>query len=62
MHLSHCLNISQGEHEIEIDHSILGKTCGLLPVGIESTVLSTSGLKWNLSKQVCFSMYFLSGG
>lgn len=42
--------VSQGEHEIKVDHSILGESCGLLPVGIDSTVLSTSGLKWNLSE------------
>src|ERR1700761_5634657 len=38
----------QGEHIIHLDHAILGPTCGLLPVGIDSTVLSTTGLKWNL--------------
>jgi thiamine pyrophosphokinase len=46
---SHSSRFAQGEHEIEVDHSILGQTCGLLPVGIDSTILSTSGLKWNLS-------------
>ncbi|KIL64470.1 hypothetical protein M378DRAFT_178795 [Amanita muscaria Koide BX008] len=40
--------LDSGEHMIKIDHSRLGKTCGLLPVGIESTVLTTSGLEWNL--------------
>jgi len=44
--------LDSGEHEIEIDHSVLGITCGLLPVGIDSTVLSTSGLKWNLNNQI----------
>lgn len=39
----------QGEHTIDIDHDILGQTCGLLPVGIASTILSTTGLRWNLS-------------
>jgi len=42
--------LDSGEHEIEIDHDILGQTCGLLPVGIDCTVLSTSGLKWNLTE------------
>ncbi|KAJ7727282.1 thiamine pyrophosphokinase [Mycena maculata] len=41
--------LDAGEHTIHIDHSILGPTCGLLPVGIDSTVLSTTGLRWNLS-------------
>ncbi|KIJ10711.1 hypothetical protein PAXINDRAFT_16319 [Paxillus involutus ATCC 200175] len=38
----------KGQHRIRIDHGVLGPTCGLLPVGIESTTLSTSGLRWNL--------------
>ena len=43
---------NQGEHDIEINHDVLGKTCGILPVGIDSTILSTSGLEWNLSKKI----------
>ncbi|KAJ7931462.1 thiamine pyrophosphokinase [Mycena leptocephala] len=43
--------LDAGEHTIHIDHSILGPTCGLLPVGIASTVLSTTGLQWNLSNR-----------
>ncbi|KAJ7274463.1 thiamine pyrophosphokinase [Mycena haematopus] len=43
--------LDAGEHTIHIDHSILGPTCGLLPVGITSTVLSMTGLRWNLSDQ-----------
>jgi len=42
--------LDSGEHEIEIDHDILGQTCGLLPIGIDCTVLSTAGLKWNLTE------------
>ncbi|KAE9410601.1 thiamine pyrophosphokinase Thi80 [Gymnopus androsaceus JB14] len=41
--------LDSGEHHIEIDHTILGLTCGLLPVGIDCTILSTSGLQWNLT-------------
>ncbi|KLO13474.1 thiamine pyrophosphokinase Thi80 [Schizopora paradoxa] len=41
--------LDEGSHIIEIDHSIVGKTCGLLPVGIESTMLTTEGLQWNLT-------------
>jgi len=44
--------LDAGEHLIQIDHSILGPTCGLLPVGIESTILSTKGLEWNLTNRV----------
>ncbi|KAJ6531734.1 thiamine pyrophosphokinase [Mycena capillaripes] len=43
--------LDAGEHTIHVDHSILGPTCGLLPVGIDSTVLSTAGLRWNLSNR-----------
>ncbi|KAG6329796.1 hypothetical protein ID866_9295 [Astraeus odoratus] len=38
----------QGKHRILIDHDRMGPTCGLLPVGVESTTLTTSGLRWNL--------------
>ncbi|KAH7930195.1 thiamine pyrophosphokinase [Leucogyrophana mollusca] len=41
--------LDEGEHFIQIDHTILGPTCGLLPVGIGSTILSTTGLRWNLT-------------
>ncbi|KAF8127048.1 thiamine pyrophosphokinase [Boletus edulis] len=41
--------LDEGHHRISIDHEVLGPTCGLLPVGVDSTVLSTSGLRWNLS-------------
>ncbi|KJA22890.1 hypothetical protein HYPSUDRAFT_138327 [Hypholoma sublateritium FD-334 SS-4] len=44
--------LDEGEHEIEIEHDIMGQTCGILPVGIDSTVLSTSGLRWNLENQL----------
>lgn len=43
--------LDQGEHLLDIDHSVFGKTCGLLPVGVDATVLSTRGLKWNLNEQ-----------
>ncbi|KAJ6619693.1 thiamine pyrophosphokinase Thi80 [Mycena sp. CBHHK59/15] len=43
--------LDAGEHTIYIDHSILGPTCGLLPVGIDSAVISTTGLRWNLFDQ-----------
>jgi len=38
----------QGSHVIEIDHSTMGQTCGILPVGIDSAYVKTEGLKWNL--------------
>ncbi|VDB88429.1 unnamed protein product [Peniophora sp. CBMAI 1063] len=42
--------LDAGEHYITIDHAALGKTCGLLPVGVDSTILSTKGLEWNLDE------------
>ena len=33
---------------MSINHKALGQTCGLLPVGVGSTVLTTRGLRWNL--------------
>lgn len=42
--------LDEGRHRIRIDHDILGPTCGLLPVGVESTILTTTGLRWNLTE------------
>jgi thiamine pyrophosphokinase len=42
-------SMKQGEHTIFVNHVTYGPTCGLLPVGVDSTVLSTKGLRWNLS-------------
>ncbi|KAG8927174.1 hypothetical protein FRC01_007884 [Tulasnella sp. 417] len=41
----------KGEHDISVDRSLLGPTCGLLPVGVGSTILSTRGLEWNLTEK-----------
>ncbi|KAI0090171.1 thiamine pyrophosphokinase [Irpex rosettiformis] len=41
--------LDEGEHHINIDQKFLGQTCGLLPVGVDKAVLTTQGLKWNLS-------------
>ncbi|KAF9046932.1 thiamine pyrophosphokinase [Hymenopellis radicata] len=43
--------LDSGEHSIKVDHSSWGKTCGLLPVGVDQTILSTKGLEWNLTEQ-----------
>ncbi|KAJ1307840.1 hypothetical protein OPQ81_001922 [Rhizoctonia solani] len=40
--------LDRGDHQIELDLRFVGPTCGLLPVGIASSVLTTTGLKWNL--------------
>ena len=39
---------NQGDHIIEINRTFVGKTCGLLPVGVDSTVMTTEGFRWNL--------------
>ena len=41
-----------GKHHIRIDHDILGPTCGLLPVDVDSTLLTTIGLRWNLGEHL----------
>ena len=46
---------AQGEHVINLDRTHLGQTCGLLPIGIDSTVLSMRGLEWNWSQLAIFS-------
>ncbi|KAG9040366.1 hypothetical protein FS837_000735 [Tulasnella sp. UAMH 9824] len=43
--------LDSGEHDITVDRSLLGPTCGLLPVGVGSTILSTRGLEWNLTEK-----------
>ncbi|ORY22966.1 Thiamin pyrophosphokinase, partial [Naematelia encephala] len=42
--------LDEGSHLIEIDHSTMGETCGILPVGIDKAMVHTEGLKWNLSE------------
>jgi len=44
--------LDAGEHHISLDLSVIGPTCGLLPVGVSSTVLSTKGLVWDLEDSV----------
>ncbi|OCB88768.1 Thiamin pyrophosphokinase [Sanghuangporus baumii] len=43
--------LDEGEHLIEIDANLIGPTCGLLPIGVDSTILSTRGLRWNLENK-----------
>jgi thiamine pyrophosphokinase len=44
---------------IEIDHSTMGQTCGILPVGIDSAYVKTQGLKWNLGTFLSISSTFI---
>ncbi|GFZ44706.1 hypothetical protein JCM24511_02430, partial [Saitozyma sp. JCM 24511] len=40
--------LDKGSHLIDIDHTTMGQTCGILPVGIDSATVTTNGLRWNL--------------
>ena len=44
----------KGSHLIEIDHKTMGQTCGILPVGVDSAVVKTEGLKWDLGELLNF--------
>ncbi|KAL7417542.1 thiamine pyrophosphokinase [Mrakia frigida] len=64
--LAWCLDV--GEHTIPINHSLLGQTCGILPLGIDSAVISTKGLEWNVenwetsfSTQISTSNHLMPG-
>ncbi|GHJ88046.1 hypothetical protein NliqN6_4448 [Naganishia liquefaciens] len=39
--------LDSGTHEIAIDHSQYGQTCGILPLGVQESRVSTQGLKWD---------------
>ncbi|CAH1763487.1 5363_t:CDS:2 [Entrophospora sp. SA101] len=40
--------LDKGKHQLFCDKNIEGPTCGLLPIGVEAAVITTTGLKWNL--------------
>lgn len=40
--------LDAGSHELYLPHALLGKTCGILPVGVDSAQVTTTGLEWNL--------------
>lgn len=35
---------------IEVDHERYGQTCGVLPLGVQESRVSTSGLKWDFGE------------
>lgn len=41
--------LDAGQHAIPIDHARFGPTCGLLPLAVPSTTISTTGLRWDVT-------------
>ncbi|KAL1924177.1 uncharacterized protein VTP21DRAFT_7212 [Calcarisporiella thermophila] len=44
--------LNEGKNEIYLDQQVEGPTCGILPIGVSSARLTTSGLKWNLQNDI----------
>lgn len=44
--------LDEGSHRIHIDHSTMGQTCGILPVGVSRAHVRTNGLEWNLGERI----------
>lgn len=40
--------LTQGTHTLRHDRGILGKACGLLPLGVAAARVHTEGFEWNL--------------
>ncbi|KAK9900048.1 thiamine pyrophosphokinase [Cystobasidium minutum MCA 4210] len=42
-----CL-LDVGKHKLNMPRTLLGKTCGILPLGVDSAFVKTTGLEWDL--------------
>ncbi|CAG8677418.1 2712_t:CDS:2 [Cetraspora pellucida] len=41
--------LDKGKHQIHCNQAIEGPSCGIIPIGIERAIVTTTGLEWNLS-------------
>ncbi|SHO79658.1 Similar to S.cerevisiae protein THI80 (Thiamine pyrophosphokinase) [Malassezia sympodialis ATCC 42132] len=54
-----CL-LGPGKHVLQHNRSIVGKSCGILPLGVSSACIQSEGLEWNLESQKSSLGGFLS--
>ncbi|CAG8816730.1 30406_t:CDS:2, partial [Gigaspora margarita] len=44
--------LDKGKHQIHCNQAIEGPSCGIIPIGIERAIVTTTGLEWNLSMSI----------